>query len=307
MCFFMFTFRWFRVFHRGCYVYFPIVFSSNSLYILYIFIFIYFFIYFFIVQWVLWSVLGDFSGMSPPDWSSSTYFVHIRNCFCLKYILVYRHCLICQGCNNLFNGFSVHCFIYIIIFMSIYRHTVYTYSNFLWVGTVLVWCWSSFGLCIRWQLQWPQIKLNHNFTHTLRIIKLYSETQVSDRLGMSGGISPRHAQNPLSGEQRKMLSITHHALSPPPSHHHGVLGWLLVVVLFAPIRGGSLEICFVCWMLLRHCTEALVYSNHPRAAAASSYLAIIFGRIASGVPWFLRSTAEPMQHSHQCWRWCRLW
>ena len=51
---------------------------------------------------------------------------------------------------------------------------------------------------------------------------------------------------------------------------------------------------------VRHCTEALVYSNHPRAAAASSYLAIIFGRIASGVPWFLRSTAEPMQHPHQC-------
>ena len=40
-----------------------------------------------------------------------------------------------------------------------------------------------------------------------------------------------------------------------------------------------------------HGTEALVYSNHRRAAAASSYLAIIFGRIASGVPWFLRSTA----------------
>ena len=52
------------------------------------------------------------------------------------------------------------------------------------------------------------------------IIKLYSETQVSGRLGMSGGIYPRHAQNPLSGERRKTLSITHHALSPPPSHHH---------------------------------------------------------------------------------------
>ena len=50
--FFMFAFRWFRVFHRGCYVYFPIVFSSNSLCILYIFIFIYFIIYFFIAQWV---------------------------------------------------------------------------------------------------------------------------------------------------------------------------------------------------------------------------------------------------------------
>ena len=49
-------------------------------------------------------------------------------------------------------------------------------------------------------------------------IKMHSETQVSGRLGMSGGRSPRHAQNPLSGERGKTLSITHHALSP--SHHH---------------------------------------------------------------------------------------
>ena len=46
------------------------------------------------------------------------------------------------------------------------------------------------------------------------------ETQVSGRLGMSGDRSPRHAQNPLSGERRKTLSTTHHARSPPPSHHH---------------------------------------------------------------------------------------
>ena len=45
---------------------------------------------------------------------------------------------------------------------------------------------------------------------------------------------------------------------------------------------------------LWHVTEALVYINHPREAAASSYLAIIFGWIASGVPWFLRSTAVLM-------------
>ena len=56
-----------------------------------------------------------------------------------------------------------------------------------------------------------------------------------------------------------------------------------------------------------HGTEAVVYSNHPRAAAAFSYLAIIFGRIASGITWFLRSTAVLMQLSHQCRRWCRLW
>ena len=34
-------------------------------------------------------------------------------------------------------------------------------------------------------------------------IKLHSETRVSGCLGMSGGRSPRHAQNPLSGEPRK--------------------------------------------------------------------------------------------------------
>ena len=66
------------------------------------------------------------------------------------------------------------------------------------------------------------------------IIKLYSETQVSGRLGLSGGISPRHAQNPLSGERRKTLSITHHALSPPPSHHH-----LYIIHL---IKGGGMGV-----------------------------------------------------------------
>ena len=56
-----------------------------------------------------------------------------------------------------------------------------------------------------------------------------------------------------------------------------------------------------------HGTEALIYSNHPRKAAASLYLAIIFGWIASGVPWFILTNAVLMQLSHQCWRWCRLW
>ena len=42
------------------------------------------------------------------------------------------------------------------------------------------------------------------------------QQQVSGRLGMSGGRSPRHVQNPLSGEWRKTLSITHYALSPHP-------------------------------------------------------------------------------------------
>ena len=61
-------------------------------------------------------------------------------------------------------------------------------------------------------------------------IKLHSETQVSGCLGMSGGRSPRHAQNPLSGERRKKLSITYHVLSPQPLHHHlyiiHLINWL---------------------------------------------------------------------------------
>ena len=61
-------------------------------------------------------------------------------------------------------------------------------------------------------------------------IKLHSQTQVSGRLGMSGGRSPGHAQDPLSGERRKTRSITHHPLSLPPSHHHlciiHLINWL---------------------------------------------------------------------------------
>ena len=60
--------------------------------------------------------------------------------------------------------------------------------------------------------------MTYMFRRCVFNMSLHSETQVSGRLGMSGGRSPRHAQNPLSGEQRKMLWITHHALSPPPSH-----------------------------------------------------------------------------------------
>ena len=67
------------------------------------------------------------------------------------------------------------------------------------------------------------------------IIKLYSETQVSGRLGMSGGISPRHAQNPLSGERRK------NALNNPPCPitptltsspvHHSSIDYNVFIVL----------------------------------------------------------------------------
>ena len=76
-------------------------------------------------------------------------------------------------------------------------------------------------LLLLWGLSDPSIaelrKMPQSFS-----IKLHKK--VSGRLGMSGGISPRHAQNPLPGERRKTLSITHHALSPPTltssSVHH---------------------------------------------------------------------------------------
>ena len=46
--------------------------------------------------------------------------------------------------------------------------------------------------------------------------------------------------------------------------------------------------------------EALVYSDYPMEAAASTCLAIIFGRIASCIPWFLRTTVVLMQLLYQC-------
>ena len=74
-------------------------------------------------------------------------------------------------------------------------------------------------LMLLWGLSDPRIaelrKMPRSFS-----IKLHSETQVSGRLGISGGRSLRHAQNPSAGERRKALSMNHHALSPPQSHHH---------------------------------------------------------------------------------------
>ena len=43
------------------------------------------------------------------------------------------------------------------------------------------------------------------------------------------------------------------------------------------------------------------FSYCSREAAATTCLAIIFERITSGIPWFFRSTAVPLQLPHQCW------
>ena len=73
-----------------------------------------------------------------------------------------------------------------------------------------------------WGLSDPRIAELREMPRSFSI-KLHSETQVSGRLGTSWGRSPRHAQNPLSGERRKTLAITHHALSPPPYHPHPLI------------------------------------------------------------------------------------
>ena len=66
-----------------------------------------------------------------------------------------------------------------------------------------------------------------------------------------------------------------HLHSPLIPLHHliGVLGWLLVVVLFAPIRGGSLGICFICWML---CT-ALYGSTSLQQSSKGSCSLLVSG------------------------------
>ena len=77
---------------------------------------------------------------------------------------------------------------------------------------------------------------------------------------------------------------------------------------FLPHSGRVIRDLLRLLHVTRHGMEALVYSNHVREAAASSYLASrILGRIASGVPWLLCSTVEPMQIPHQCRHWCRPW
>ena len=77
-----------------------------------------------------------------------------------------------------------------------------------------------------WGLSNPRIAELREMPRSFSI-ELHSETQVYGRLGMSGGRCLRHAQNPLLGEWRKTLSITHHTLSPPPSHHHLYIIYLI--------------------------------------------------------------------------------
>ena len=62
---------------------------------------------------------------------------------------------------------------------------------------------------------------------------------------------------------------------------HGVLELLLVVVPFHRHLGRGIRDLF--FLLHQHGTEALVYIDYPREAAASRYN---LRRIASGLPWF---------------------
>ena len=69
---------------------------------------------------------------------------------------------------------------------------------------------------------------------------------------------------------------------------------------FRPHLGRGIRDLFRMAHAVLHGTEALVYSNYPREATASTCLAIIFWPIASGIPWFFLSTAVPMQLLHRC-------
>ena len=57
-------------------------------------------------------------------------------------------------------------------------------------------------LLLLWGLSNPRIAELREMPRSFSI-KLHSETQVSGHLGMSGGRSPVHAQNPLLGERIK--------------------------------------------------------------------------------------------------------
>ena len=58
--------------------------------------------------------------------------------------------------------------------------------------------------------------------------------------------------------------------------------------------GGVIGDLFRLLHAVLHGTEAPVYIKYPREAAASTLASIIFGVIASRIPWFLRSTAVRM-------------
>ena len=142
-------------------------------------------------------------------------------------------------------------------------------------------------LLLLWGLSDPRIAELRKMPQSF-IIKLYSETQVSGRLVMSGGISPRHAQNPLSGERRKTLSITHHALSPPPSHYHlyiiHLINWLqrfyrITMSLKRPfVPKSDVKQIFTttttprCSIILRNSSDILAFRGVSLIYQATKYL-----------------------------------
>ena len=82
----------------------------------------------------------------------------------------------------------------------------------------------------------------------------------------------------------------------------GGTGMIASSSTFRPHPGRVIRDLFRQLHAVRHGTEALVYSHHPKEAAASSYLSIImimFGRIASGIPWFLLNCGVNVSVWHQ--------
>ena len=69
----------------------------------------------------------------------------------------------------------------------------------------------------------------------------------------------------------------------------GVLGWLLVVVLFAPIWGGSLGICSVCWML---CTALYGSTSLQQSSKGSCSLLVSGYNLRADCQW--RTLVPPL-------------
>ena len=74
-----------------------------------------------------------------------------------------------------------------------------------------------------------------------------------------------------------------------PHMFKGILGWLLVVVLFAHIRGGSLGICFVCWML---CTALYGSTSLQQSSKGSCSLLVSGYNLRADCQW--RTLAPPL-------------
>ena len=143
------------------------------------------------------------------------------------------------------------------------------------------------------------VKKNHSYLTVQRLRRINNRNNMN-RLDCAE--TPDHSEYPSvciveTRDLKQCWTISRE------SHFTGALGWMLVVVLSTPPPprlGRVISDLFRLLHVVRYGTEALVYRNYPRESVDSKCLAIIFGRIASDVPWLLHSTAGPMKFLHRC-------